>query len=458
MSRVRELLMRYEEDILSEAEEQELIAALEHDPAARRLLVGEWSLSCALGQLLSQRASPGKDGWRRHTARHLAARRPRPTRHRVLAWWPVAAAAALLVIVAGWWITRGPDAVATVLMAEGGGPPAGSALAPGSSLSLPAGARVRLRLANGSEVTISQQADLRLPDAQHLMLERGHADLEITPRPSGAPSFRVSTPHGTTRVLGTSFSLSVTAEETLVQVAHGRVQVERDDGTSTAAAAGQRAVLRADRLPVTLPQWRADQREALLITGQPDLDAGERRLLVLLSGMGLKPRVVLAGALEERDVAQARLAVLCNRIALPDLEKRLRHPRCPLVIMEQGAWPLYGFPVDNLLTVTLAEPLRARVARAHALTTGLDATLILAEAGSRIGRGLPSSATLLSQTDGGHALLAVRDPGERLPNGSISPHRRVAFFATTDALPKLTPAGEQVLSAALRWAAELDSP
>lgn len=455
MSRLQELLARYEEDSLSEPEQQELIALLEHDPAARRALVADWSLTSALARLLRQRAAPGESGWRQHTARHLAARRRAHQRRQRTPWWPVAAAA-LLLLVGGWWMTSGPAPLAVVTSSDGGGPAVGTRFTHGATISLPAGARVRLRLQNGSEALISERADMSLRDGNRLTLRQGHAELTVTPRAEGASHFTITTPHGDARVLGTVFTLTVDALQTVVQVSQGRVQVERADGASIAADAGQRAVLRADRHPVTLPMWRADQREALLITGQPQLDAGEQRLLGLLSGMGLNPRVVLAGTITDQQVAQARLAVLCNRIALPDLQKRLRHPRCPLMILEQGAWPLYGFPVGTVETVTLPGPLTARVARTHPLITGLGDSLTLGESGIRINRGLPGPAALLTQADGGHTLLAVRDPGERLPDGSISPHRRVAFFATTDALPKLTPAGERLLGAALRWVAELE--
>jgi ferric-dicitrate binding protein FerR (iron transport regulator) len=456
MTRVQELLARHEEDTLNEAELQELIALLEHDPAARRALVAEWSLSSALARLLRKRAGPGEAGWRTHTARHVAARRARQGRRTWTAWWPVAAAAALIIALGTWWTTSGPAPVAVVIIAEGGGPAVGSALHHGAHLTLPAGARVRLRLTSSSELTITEQAELHLHDAQRLTLDRGRAEASVAPRAPGVPPFSISTPHGATRVLGTTFTVSVSAEQTVVLVSHGRVNVERADGASVAANAGERAVLRGDRHPVTLPVWRADQREALLVTGHADLDVGERRLLGLLSGLGFTPRVVLAGAITERDVANARVAVLCNRIALPDLQKRLRHPRCPLVILEQGAWPLYGFPIAAVETATLTAPLTARVTRPHPLTAGLGDPLTLGEGGIRINRGRAGPATLLAQADGGHTLLAVRDPGERLPDGGISPQRRVAFFATTDALPKLTPAGEQALGAAIRWVAELE--
>lgn len=456
MSRLHELLARYEDDTLDEAGSRELIALLEHDPAARRALVADWSLTSALARLLRQRATPGEAGWRQHTARHLAARRRAHQRRRWTAWWPVAAAAALLVAVGGWWMTSDPAPLALVTLAEGGGPAVGTTFDRGATITLPAGARVRLRLGNGSEVLISEQADLRLRDRDHLTLRQGHAELTVAPRADGAAPLTIATPHGDARVLGTAFTLTVDPQQTVVQVSHGRVQVERSDGASIAANAGQRAVLRADRHPVALPVWRADQREALLITGQSELDVGERRLLGLLSGLGLTPRVVLASAVTDQEVAQARVAVLCNRIALPDLEKRLRHPRCPLLIMELGAWELYGFPLAGRETATLPQAVTAEVARPHPLTAGLGAPVALADAGSRIGYGVSGPSTVLRLQNGGQALLGVRDPGERLPDGSICSQRRVAFFATTDALPKLTPAGERLLGSALRWVAELE--
>lgn len=461
MSRAQELLTRWEEDALSEVEQQELLTLLENDPQARRLLVREWSLSSALARLLIGRAKPGEPGWKQHTARHLAQRRQgqlHPPRRSVLRWWPMAAAASLLVLIGGWWSTRGPAPLATVIIADGGGPAAGSTLHVGSTLTLPAGARVLLRLRSGSDVTLTRQADIRLSNAQHLVLERGQADLTVAPRVSGEAPFQISTPHGTTRVLGTAFSIAVNADETVVEVERGRVQVERSDGASVTADAGQRAVLRPDRRPVTLKVWQDNDREALLITGQAELDAGEQRLVVLLKRIGLRPRVVLAGAVEDLEVAKARLVVMCNRIALPDLQKRLRTPRSPLVIMEQGAWPLYGFPITNDQTVLAEGPLTARVTRVHPITAGLTAQVDLAATGIRLNRGLPGTAAVLTQVDGGHTLVAVRDPGERLPDGSLCSYRRVAFFATTESITRLTPAGDQVLEASLRWAAELAGP
>jgi ferric-dicitrate binding protein FerR (iron transport regulator) len=456
MTRVQDLLMRWEDDSLSEAEQQELITLLENDPQPRRLLVREWSLSSALARLLSERAAPAEPGWKDHRARDLAqhrGHRPSPWGG-VLSWWPVAAAATLLLVIGGWWSTR-PAPLATVMVADGGGPVVGSTLHAASTLTLPAGARVELRLRSGSEVTLTQQADLRLNDAQHLVLGRGRAELTVVPRVSGEAPFLVSTPHGTTRVLGTVFSVAVEPAETVVQVSRGQVQIERSDGASVTAEDGQRVVLRPDRQPVIVKVWQENDREALLITGKLDLDAGELRLLEVLTTIGLRPRVVLAAAVQEVDVAHARLVLLCNRIALPDLEQRLRNPRCPLVILEQGAWPLYGFPIANDQTTVAEQRLTAQVTRDHPITAGLGAQVALASSGIRLNRGVPGTATLLSQVDGGHALVAVRDPGERLPDGSLCPHRRVAFFATTDSLGTLTRTGVQVLEASLRWAAEL---
>lgn len=455
--RLGDLLVRWEEDSLSPDERQELVWLLEEGPAARRALVREWSLSSALARVLAGRAMPGRDGWREHTARHLAARGRRFRQpRRTLPWAPLAAAALLLLAVGGWFLTRGPEPLATVVTADRIALAPGATLPAGSAIVLPVGASLRLSLVDGSEVVFSDQARARLDAPGALALDAGRAALVVAPRTGTAPPFVVRTPHGRISVLGTAFAVSVAAPATRVEVDHGRVRVTRPDGLAAEARAGERAELRTDRAPVAVRRWTANDREALLITATGQPDAAEQRVLDLMRRIGFGVRILSGGSLTPGDLERARLAVICSRVALPDLEKRVPRTRCPLVVMDLGAWELYGFPIASRSTAVDPQPLRARAARPHPLAAGLSPAGELARAGARIGVGIHGPHAVLVRIPDGAVLVAAREPGETLPDGSACTSRRVAFFASNEALPLLTPDGWRVLEASLRWVAEVE--
>lgn len=455
--RLDDLLARWEEDALTPDERQELVWLLEEDPSARRALVREWSLSSALGRVLAGRALPAKDGWREHTARHLVARAQRFRRpRRTLSWVAFAAAALLLLAIGGWFLTSGPEPVATVVTAERIALKPGATLPPGTVIDLPEGASLRLMLASGSDATFTHQARGRLDGPGELVLDAGRAALVVEPRRAGAPPFVVRTPHGSISVIGTAFTVSVASPATQVEVDHGRVRIARLDGAVAEAQAGERAELRGDRTPVALRRWTADQRDALLITATEQPDASEQRVLDAMRRLGFNTRVFTGATVAVDDLERVRLAVICSRVALPDLEKRVPRTRCPLVIMDIGAWKLYGIPTTGPLTVVDPQPLRARTARPHPLAAGLPPVSELARAGARIGTGTPGAHAVLVRAGDGAVLVAAREPGETLPDGSSCTSRRVAFFASNEALPLLTADGWKVLEASLRWVAEVE--
>jgi ferric-dicitrate binding protein FerR (iron transport regulator) len=105
-----------------------------------------------------------------------------------------------------------------------------------------AGERTTLTLADGSRIVLNAQSALRYnPEAmaqgtRQLWLD-GEALFEVTPHPERSdPAFRVVTPDGTVRVLGTIFSVAHRDDQTRVVLREGRVAVEPQAAAPVASA------------------------------------------------------------------------------------------------------------------------------------------------------------------------------------------------------------------------------
>lgn len=459
--RLDELLLAHEEDRLDEAGCAELTARLAGDPAARRRLVGHWSLSSALASRLRRQAAPVKDGWREHTARHLASRRRRFGRRRQTLWPLLAAAGLLLGLGGAWWsLSAGPDrptGVATVLAATGCAQQPGTRLDGAAVLDLPQGAELRLRLDGGADLTCAGGSKLQGLSADGLMLTTGRIDCVVEPRPTGGTPFAVRTPQGLARVMGTRFRVSATAQRAQVQVTAGRVRIERPDGAQALLAAGEHGELRPDRLPVPLRTWGPGDQEALLLTIDASASRDEELLLTRLRSLGLRPQVARAELVDPAAVDRARLTVLSNRLPLPALERRLPRPTCPLLVLEPGAWQVYGLSASPARKQAAGGGMPQAFLKPHPITAGLKAGKALLPTGVELILGADGPEALFGWTgDGGGSLISIREPGETLADGSPCPQRRVGLFVLVESLPRLNADGWRAVDQAVRWAAELD--
>lgn len=131
-----------------------------------------------------------------------------------------------------------------------------------ASISTSVGETQRLALADGSNVVVNSRtrADITYTKAsREVDLKSGEAFFDVAHDPN-AP-FRVNTPNGTVRAVGTAFSVKILNGETRVLVTEGRVEVKGAQALSDAAAellaAGERADVRRDTIERSAPEEAA---------------------------------------------------------------------------------------------------------------------------------------------------------------------------------------------------------
>lgn len=131
----------------------------------------------------------------------------------------------------------------------------------------------RVQLADGTQLTLSGAALLRLgfQEGKILELARGGLSADVQPQPPGHPLL-VGTPEARLTVLGTRFLLESQAQSTRLEVTEGLVRMERlADGSATDVPARHQAVASPDNRatlssrptnnPVTA--WRPSLRDQL---------------------------------------------------------------------------------------------------------------------------------------------------------------------------------------------------
>ena len=147
---------------------------------------------------------------------------------------------------------------------------AGARLGEGSLTVEGAASSAVVKFRDGSELTLSGDAELSFSDhgQKRLTLRRGAFSADVCPQPAGRPMV-IRTPAAEAEVLGTKFSMSAVAEQSTLSVDTGRVQLRRlVDGATVEVASAQSAVatldaavkLQASSRAVTATRWREDFR------------------------------------------------------------------------------------------------------------------------------------------------------------------------------------------------------
>ena len=115
----------------------------------------------------------------------------------------------------------------------------------GDRIVTPADASTEIRFVDGTLVVLSGRTEIRLRDDDRARMElrEGTLRCDVTPQPAGRP-FAVLTPHAEATVLGTSFELTSTSEETRLLTRSGRVRLAADGG-SVEVGPGERATVTA---------------------------------------------------------------------------------------------------------------------------------------------------------------------------------------------------------------------
>lgn len=161
---------------------------------------------------------------------------PAVGRRRILAW--TAAAAAVLVAAGTLFFLRssGPiDATASVqrgapVLLRGDRKLPLTDLRAGDRIVTPAEASTEVRFGDGSRIVLSEKTEVRLRDdgAARVELREGALRCEVTSQSATRP-FAVRTPHAEAVVLGTSFDLAASSDETRLSTHSGRVRLATEN-------------------------------------------------------------------------------------------------------------------------------------------------------------------------------------------------------------------------------------
>ncbi len=252
--RFEELLLRWEEEGLSEEESAEIAEHLESHSEARESFVAHFQISQGIAGFMTDLDAGERTG---------PARRPREAARRSAfrAGWGWAAAAACLAAVVLWRVlTPGPSGQAHPLAVF-------LEVTPGAvvvrddrqvvcvkgfdayaddGIITKAGQRVSFQyLEEHTLVQVGENTKVTIEgieNGKRMNLLQGRVSLAAAPQPKGLPLV-IETPQALCRVRGTVFSVTAGAEQTMLDVDDGLVEIERkSDGQKLDVAAGHYAV------------------------------------------------------------------------------------------------------------------------------------------------------------------------------------------------------------------------
>lgn len=205
-----------------------------------------------------RRAEPPEDAYRQVLAAATAALREKTARRKERLWVLWSGAAAVLVLAVALmfqWTPPGAqrEELARIERAIGGveratgdvWQPVGESVAPltrGMKLRTLAGGRAGLLLAGGTSLRLAAETEIMLDEPGRLYLRKGTIYLDN--RGSVGTGYRIETPAGTARDIGTQFELQVAGGGLRLRVREGRVEIGRA-GQLLEGVAGEQLELNA---------------------------------------------------------------------------------------------------------------------------------------------------------------------------------------------------------------------
>ena len=148
----------------------------------------------------------------------------------------------------------------------------GASVPAGARLRTDAGTRARLRLQDGTVLSLERLSELVLdagPRRAAKLLE-GELVADVAHR-EGEPA-RVDTALGSLAVLGTQFALRVAGERAVIDVSRGRVQLEDRAGRQALVLAGEQGSLQSGQPPSSVPNPSMGEALAWSEGGAPEAD------------------------------------------------------------------------------------------------------------------------------------------------------------------------------------------
>jgi hypothetical protein len=272
----------------------------------------------------------------------------RQQRRRYTTW---AAAASIVVAAVGAWMARplylpesGPVAslarvVGEVQLDSGDGRwtalASGSVVQPGAVIRTGSDGRAALKMKDGVELRLDSGTRVAFNDANDASLSQGAVYVDSGPE-AGAPAedFRLETPVGSVRHLGTQYQARLTDGDLRVGIREGRVEISGTRGTVLGSAGELLSVSDSgatrSRLAATAPDWKwvGDVTPPFSIEGRSvdeflSWAARETGRKVVYSSPGVEHQarsVTLSGTVEGLAPEQAVTAVLSTTSLRPVVE------------------------------------------------------------------------------------------------------------------------------------------
>lgn len=240
----------------------------------------------ALIQAAGRRTEPPADAYRQVLDAAMTALRQKTARRRERNWLIGAAAASIAVVSFVLLFQRGQlslqPRVATVISTIGAVQlrsgnrwqslvDPGGAVTAGAGLRTLAGGGAVLSLGEGASLRLAGATEIRLDGERHLTLRDGM--LYLDNRASLGTGFRIGTPLGTVRDVGTQFEVRVADGMLRLRVREGRVEVDRAGRRLTGGAGEQLEIdvlggVTRSAIAATDPAWRWAESMA----PAPDID------------------------------------------------------------------------------------------------------------------------------------------------------------------------------------------
>ena len=256
------------------------------DDAAERALRDGLRAPALSADAMQRIRAAAQQEWR---AAHLEPQ-VRPRARRWLAY-AAAASVALLAGVVGWnaFITDSSGGAVVGLLARFDAPGIvesrflrpDAALTPGASLHTGQILGVRgdslISLAGGGNLRVARASAFEVVAVNVVKLERGELYVDIPPGARGNDQFRVVTPAGEFRHVGTQFAVAIINGATRLRVREGSVQWHASDGDSTMNA-GMELVIEPNGKVTQRPIGPAAREWAWTESMAPDIDIENRPL------------------------------------------------------------------------------------------------------------------------------------------------------------------------------------
>jgi hypothetical protein len=262
------------------------------------------------------------------------------------------------------------------------------------------------------------------------------------------------TPHLEATGAGAHFILTVNASETRLQVAEGTVRLARGTDRLDVAAGRQATAVQGRAITLIAP----GRRLATLLVAGPKPDPSEETIGARLERMGFEVRIRASGPPFDPEIRSSALLAISSSVRNPGIEEALRHLPVPILVWASNLFDELAMTersreaqgsdamTDHLVIKTPGHPLAA----------GLEGEVVVSKHKHHVRWGAPSPfahwvATFPDEPT--RALVFGYDRGAPMV-GMEAPARRVGLFLSDWVIPDLSPAGWQLVEAAIRWTAE----